>query len=394
MRTIRLKFLLFLLSITLLIDLYTGSSLIDDYTSFPYLGIGYKSLIILLTLFYSRSIAYDVRILVMVLIFVTVSLTFIDFANRSFESLIFLSKFLLFPLLYYALRSNKSNYKFSMRGLLYVVMLSTSILFVNQFLGIFGYGKATYVHLDIGTTGFYFDSNTYSLVFLILQIIILTEIITAYGATYWIFFFIGFFLLALSIATKSAMLGTLIFGLLSAYYFHKRIFYFLLLSITVLIFSYVSVIVEFSQISKFVLSYENFGFNEAVLSGRGDRVEVALGIFNSKLTMYEKILGISESKLLSFNGGFTENDFVDILLSMGVLGCTMIYYIVFRIVIDRSIVKRTHNSHLARFFFTVNVLLLFISFTGGHLMLSSSGTIFFALLNVYCSYKVKRDLII
>jgi len=152
--------------------------------------------------------------------------------------------------------------------------------------------------------------------------------------------------------------------------------------------------VEFSQISKFVLSYENFGFNEAVLSGRGDRVEVALGIFNSKLTMYEKILGISESKLLSFNGGFTENDFVDILLSMGVLGCTMIYYIVFRIVIDRSIVKRTHNSHLARFFFTVNVLLLFISFTGGHLMLSSSGTIFFALLNVYCSYKVKRDLII
>ena len=150
------KLFTFLIYITLLIDLFLGSILIEDRTSSPLIGLVYKAILLIIVVSYITKLNkisfYSLIVLFVVTFFNSIIDNIIYFPNNFIAG----SKYVLFTLMFFLFSFYyKKNYINS--KLIYnLISFSFLVIIINQFLGISGFGKATYTHMDIGTTGFFF----------------------------------------------------------------------------------------------------------------------------------------------------------------------------------------------------------------------------------------------
>jgi hypothetical protein len=239
--------------------------------------------------------------------------------------------------------------------------------------------------MDIGTTGFFFESNSYALILIIIEATLILFFISSIKLWKLLSLIIIFSLLALTVATKTAIIGSVIIPLIIIYFKRKKIFYFMFIFLSLIALSQIENIEKMSEISKISNEIDNMGLVDGVSSGRSDRASIALNNYLENFSFIEKLVGIGNNRMIKdINlGGFSEIDFIDILLSAGIIGFLLVYFPFF--IISYNLLLQNKKNKIVEFkiVFILNVFFLVISSLGGHLFTSGSPTIFLALLNIY-----------
>ena len=379
------KLFSFLIYITLLIDLFLGSILIEDSTSSPLIGVIYKGILLILVVSYitklNKIALFSFVILFALTLFNSISDNIIYFPSNFISG----SKFILFNLMFFLFYFFLKKKYIDSQSIFKIISFCFIVLIINQFLGISGFGKATYTHIDIGTTGFFFESNSYALILIILEAIMLLFLADRIKLWKLLSLIIVFNLLALTISTKTAIIGSVIVPLILIYFKRKKIFYFMLMLLSLTILSQIKYLENTKEVIKVVSEIGEDGFVEGLSSGRSDRASLALNNYSENFSFLEKLVGIGNNRMIRDTnlGGFSEIDFVDILLSTGIIGFLLVYLPFF--IISYNLLLQNKKNKIIEFkiVFILNVFFLVISSLGGHLFTSGTPTIFLALLNIY-----------
>jgi hypothetical protein len=379
------KLFTFLIYITLLIDLFLGSILIEDRTSSPLIGLVYKAILLIIVVSYITKLNkisfYSLIVLFALTLFNSISDNIIYFPSNFISG----SKFILFNLMFFLFSFFYKKKYIDSKSIFKIISFSFIILIINQFLGFFGFGKSTYEHINIGTTGFFFESNSYALILIIIEATLILFFISSIKLWKLLSLIIIFSLLALTVATKTAIIGSVIIPLIIIYFKRKKIFYFMFIFLSLIALSQIENIEKMSEISKISNEIDNMGLVDGVSSGRSDRASIALNNYLENFSFIEKLVGIGNNRMIKdINlGGFSEIDFIDILLSAGIIGFLLVYFPFFIISYNLLLQNRKNKIIEFKIVFILNVFFLVISSLGGHLFTSGSPTIFLALLNIY-----------
>lgn len=379
------KLLLFLIYNTLLIDLFLGSILIEDRTSSPLIGVIYKGTLLMIVLSYitklNKIALLSFSTLFALILFNSISDNIIYFPSNFISG----SKFILFNLMFFLFYFFHKKKYIDSQSIFKIFSFSFLVIIINQFLGVSGFGKATYTHIDIGTTGFFFESNSYGLILIIIEATLILFFINSIKLWKLLSLIVIFSLLALTIATKTAIIGSVIVPLILIYFKRKRIFYFMLMLLSLTILSQIKYLENTTEVIKVVSEIDEDGFVGGLASGRSDRASLALNKYSENFSFLEKLVGAGNNRIIMDTniGGYSEIDFIDILLSTGIIGFLIVYFPFF--IISYNLLLQNKKNKIIEFkiVFILNVFFLLISSLGGHLFTSGTANIFLALLNIY-----------
>ncbi len=281
------------------------------------------------------------------------------------------------------------------------VFISCLAIVFNQIVGILGYGKAFY-HLgfanELGTKGFIIAGNELSLLVLVLYAILGRY----YFKTKKKFFLVSsiFFLLSLSIASKTSM-GGVILIFIGIYFIDvivkvrlKKAIYFLFLIIP-LIFGVTLFLVNSDKLmSRIRFSFEISDGNvlTALLSHRNKYLESNFQILNEKYSLFDKIIGKGESYYLSLTSGqVTEIDMFDLLFTGGFISLVFSYLILCFILVN-IFIKVLKKYVYAPFCLFMLIFLIILSNTSGHVFNSGVSGIFLGLFLSLTYVKNERNI--
>lgn len=374
-----------LLNLSIIVDLITGSSIINDPTSETLAGILYKSM--LLVLLYKEIMRINKYIFSITIIIIALTIfTSIADLPSLIKNLTASSKLLLFFQLFYYLRYLNHNNLISTYKLFLIIKLAFIIILANQILGIFGLGKSTYTfeNRNLGTSGFFFETNSYSYILLIVSTFLFLFYKKEFRSKAIIIISFLSVLIGVSISTKVAIGGSVMFSLLLLYEYKKKVLFALIILLGLVFTWKKDYILDSRHALYYISSFEN-NTNNALFSGRDINKEKSMKIFKEKYSTVEKLIGIGQHRILNDKifGGTSEMDHIDILRTNGIIGLLIIYLSYLYISFLHLKMYYIHKIKEFNTIFIINMILLVFSSLAGHLFTSGSVSIYLAVLNIY-----------
>ncbi len=272
------------------------------------------------------------------------------------------------------------------------VFLNFGVLVGNLILGLLGFGYPVYSvsegEVEVGVKGFFFAGNELSVTFLLLVALVIFFSPTILKRQKLFLLFSGTVLLfSITIATKTAIAGTLLL-VLSAYYLRRKIFEKMLVSRW--IFSFLVTIPLFIGFSLYFFlqsaAYEYIAniFQQVkplatfLLSSRDIFVAHTFDLFLTKSTVFSFLFGLGEHRTV-------EMDFFDTLFNYGFFGTLVIYGTFFWVLVRVTRLSRREENDdswggfRVLFLRTAVFLVIIISFVAGHVLYSGMAAPFFAM---------------
>jgi len=315
-------------------------------------------------------------------------------------NLIATAKIASFLLVFYFLLYSIKKNNVTLKQFISIISFSYIIIIINQILGYLGFGKSTYDfdYEGVGTTGFFFETNAYSIIFLTIASILLFQAFNNKEYFKLSLYVLLNFIIGFSIGTKVAMVGIVIVHFIILFYLSKKYFFLIAcLSICFAILNF-NKIMESSQVTKINKNMDYLGTNEGLFSGRLERLDKCTSDFFDKYTTFEQFFGIGDDQIKNNTqiGGIAEIDYIDILKKNGIIGFIIIYFSFISICINQLKNYKKYKIREFKIIFLLNIIFLIISSTAGHLFLSGSAPIFLALLNIYpfllIEFKLQKEI--
>jgi len=380
------KLILFMCKMSIIIDLFTGAILISKPDSHAIIGVLYKFIFLLFLYSYILKLNKIVLFSILILFVITVLASLNDSIYSLPVNLISTSKLLVFVLLFYYLKYLIKVGFLNTKILFDIARFTFIVIVVNQLLGLFGFGKPTYKldNINIGTSGFFFETNSYSYILIIVIVIFYYYINAKITFTKKILFLIFCLFLGVSIATKVAIGGVIISSLIIlGGKSKKQLFLFLLIGFA-LVYIQRDRLYNSTQALFYIDKFDQDP-NRAFYSDRDVSKEKGLTTYVEKYSFFEKVVGIGQFRMINdkIYGGTTEMDYIDILKTYGLLGLIVVYFPYLMIIIQQYRMYRKTNFEDFKITFIMNLFLFILSCLAGHFLISGSVSIYLAILNVY-----------
>ncbi len=384
-------FIFNLLNLLIFIDLINGYFLNHDL-HLPISQI-YKTVLLLIICYrYFIKSSFNIRSVKYILYFFFFLLYYIIFFNFELfsDSISHLTKFIFIVITYFYFTYGINSYaSFYFNKLLIFAKLSLSILCFSLILGLFGFGFSTYGESLVGNKSFFNGANDlgvaiitlFSFLVYYLNLIHLNKIFK-----YFILVSISF--LIFTISTKLTIIGTVLSFFLLPYIYKNR-------NKNVkkskeLITLIITLIIGLSLLYKLFLESEAY---QRLVSLYEMHDDIAFLIFSGRQGYFEREIGnfLSSSffhQFFGLGGGKTiELDFFDVLFNYGYFGLVIIYgfYISLFIIALRN--SKNSLYPFAPYVVFINLLLTFTSLLSGHVLFSAMGGIFISFVNSLSFYK-------
>ena len=412
------KIILFLMLPSLLIDSITGWMLMNSPIMISLSQI-YKAGIITamfawLACFWFRGITFLFGLLTLLLIM----MVWHTFSATSFSSvtedmrfnLSLFAHFIYYLFLIGYVRRIKNNLLVLLRLesiILYICWFSFFIIALNIISGAFGFGYSTYAsytqggEVSAGWKGYFVAGNDISSVFLLVTSIILIKAWFCWNIVSYLIISVAMLILAIMLLTKAVIIGTLILiigipismtAVISKWRFNPRplipAFFGLLFGLISLAWLVSS---DSAIVRRTVSLNEKGGLFTAIISGRSDFFSTAMDVWQYNYNYIDWLLGLgwvgfmeAMSKILGYKK-IVEIDYVDIFMVNGLVGLTLVmavwvWYL-------RSAITLSFKLPIARAVVFIDILLLCLAGTSGHVLYSAMNGMFIALLNVLPTIK-------
>ena len=294
------------------------------------------------------------------------------------RSLILISKLLTSLLFFtYFLQVNNADREYFLKKAKLIFIISFIIFSVNMILGVLGYGFSSYEN-GIGTCGFFYALNELSGVLAVLSP--------------WMFYYcktnlatLGFYLcstflffLSFALGSKSGIVATFMFFFLINYSYGGQterlimIVLFVVMTIIGVIYIQQFLSANLPVIERFSYFVEKQGFVDALTSNRlhywEDRSKE---FYTSGVSVW--LLGLGGQRTV-------EMDPFDALLNCGLVGFVAVFFLYWKL-ISSPLGRRHESLQYSKVIFSSNLLLVFISIGGGHILFSSMAGMLIALSN-------------
>ena len=285
------------------------------------------------------------------------------------------------------------------------LVISTLVLLLNALAGVVGLGFSAYQPLDgvaqsfLGIKGFFYSTNELSAVLLVLSCALLCISWPRHKAAY-LLCSITAMLLALSLLTKTGIVGVLLLVLLVPLLLQPQVFWqrqkkwllllasFVLL-LSVLLIANAELLLSWLGIwDKLSFVYQQRGISGILLSSRDYYAGRIWQISNEHYSDWQRILGVGQGGVaLYLKKYFAELDWFDLLMFYGLAGVT-VFVMTFAVFFRLSWQQRRLGS--GRVLLLLNMLLLLVSALAGHILSSGMLWLPWALCNVLLAhYAVK-----
>jgi hypothetical protein len=299
------------------------------------------------------------------------------------SAIVFISKpITTFFIFYYFLYYRKINAIVFNTMLKKVVLYNFLILAANIILGLMGYGTNVY---EVGTSedeglgikGFIIAQNEISLMVAMVFPILLWMCSQKYKRIIYYLLCIVVIVISFCISTKASIVISLVSVAFVSYYTGaKREKKIIVLTVLILLFifiSYISVVLdsEIGFIQRFSYFMESRGLLDAIFSGRLEQLEIENRIFFENTDFFSRLVGKGWVAC--------ELDPFQALYSFGYIGGLMNMILLLFIYFNPRV--KSHKSTYERVVVLSNTVIFLLSFTSGHVFLSSMGGLFLALSN-------------
>lgn len=256
-----------------------------------------------------------------------------------------------------------------------IINFSFIVISINVFLGYLGFGYTTYDSLPIssglgfGFKGYFIAGNEVgALLLLILPLLIIVNDLSC-KVIFRFFLYVIFFLLSVSLATKTIIIGTILSILfIESIVTRKKIFLIVTIS---LIFSSILYFYSNGVFDKFVERYTYIlnekGFINLIFSGRLDFLSEIWGFHISQNGFLHILFGTPIQYLSLYMKPFVEIDFFDILITNGLFVLIIIICACFYI-FTRVLTTKQVNNKSKYILLTPMFILFLVSFFAGHIL--------------------------
>jgi hypothetical protein len=283
--------------------------------------------------------------------------------------------------------------------------VSALVLLANALLGALGLGFSAYQPLEgvaqsfLGIKGFFYSTNELSAVLLLLSAALLCLSWPRHKVAYALVSLLSL-LLALSLLTKTGILGVIVLSTLVPLLMQPAAFWqrqkTLLLAITaVASLAVILLVVNAEAVLRLLGIYDklNFVYQQRGLSGilLSSRDYYADRIWHSAAEHYadwQRWLGVGQGGIAIYlKKYFAELDWFDLFMFYGVAGASAVV-ITFSLFIRHSWLQR--SSGTGRVLLLLNLLLLLVSSVAGHILSSGMVWLFWALCNALLLHSAQR----
>lgn len=406
------KIVLLLMLPSLLIDSITGWMSLNASLTISLSQIYRSGMFVVmfawLACFWFRGIAFLISLLAILMIFMAWhSFSATNFSSVAEDLRFNLSLFAHF--IYYlflvgyirCLRSNMLELLRLEKAVYRIVWFSFSVIAINIILGSFGFGYSTLASfvqegVSSGFKGFFFAGNDLSSVFLIVSGAILIRIWSCRKLVSYLLLAIVMLVLAIMLQTRAVILGTLILiifipismtGIIFRWRFNLKplipLFSGLAFSLAALSWLISS---DSAIFRRTMYVHEKRDFLAAVTTGRSDFFFAAMDAWEKYYSQIDWLLGlgwIGFIEAMTKTMGYpkrVEIDYVDILMTNGLFGLVLVL-IIWAWYLRSSFILR-NKTEIAGGVLFVNILLLILAGTSGHVLFSSMNGMFVAMLNI------------
>lgn len=336
----------------------------------------YKAVILLACFFYVRSLFGYLAIVAVFAAFVVAHTVQVDGAELA-RSLDWMIKFLYIYVLFVFMRRDAKEGRLD--RISWVAITSFLIIASNMILGVFGFGYPQYQMNGegIGTRGFFYAGNEVSAALVCAAGIVMARLsVESSASRYFAFSFAAIAVAALTTMKTSVLATVVLFaifplinprGARSVYKVSAKKMVAIAGAPVVFGVSLYYVLFDSDLISRLSYFYEKNGLVSLVFSQRNIWAVDALGIFGGY--SFEQLLfgrGLSWVDEMPHTGT-VEIDPVDVLMTYGLVGLFVVYGFIFSVVFCAA---RNRASDIARHVFLLVLLVVFISFTAGHVVFS------------------------
>ena len=403
------KIILFLMLPSLLIDSITGWMSLNAPLTISLSQIYRSGMFVVmfawLAWFWFRGIALLISLLAMLMIF----MAWQSFSATNFPSVLENLRFNLSLFAHFVfylflvgyircIRSNMPELLWLEKTVYRIIWFSFLVIAINIILGSFGFGYSTHTFYEEsgGSTGFFFAGNTLSSVFLIISGVILIRIWSRRKLVSYLLLAIVMLVLAIMLQTRVVILGTLIFiifipismtGIISRWRFNSKplipFFFGLTFGLTALSWLISS---DSAIVRRTIYVHEKRDFLSAVTSGRSDFFSAAMDAWEKYYSQIDWLLGLgwvgfmeAMTRIMGYQKS-VEIDYVDILMANGLFGLVLVL-IIWAWYLRSSFILRSKTEIACGILF-INIFLLILAGTSGHVLYSSMNGMFVAMLNV------------
>ena len=407
---------MYLMMPSLLIDSITGWMAMNVPSAMSLSQI-YRSgmlavMLLWLACFWARGFKLFFSVLTMLMVF----MTWHSFSATSVSSfgmdlrfnLSLFAHLIYFLFLLGYLRHIKNNMPVMLRTkktIFQIIHFSFYVIAINLVLGVFGIGYSTlasYVQegaeeeSGAGGKGFFIAGNDLSSVFLIVGGILLIKVWSNRSLISYLSLSVALLALSVMLLTKAVILGTLILmigipismsGVVSGWRVNFRpllpLFFGLVLGVAAMMWLISS---DSAIIRRSAYLYENADVLTAVTTGRSNFFSAAMVAWGKYYNPIDWLLGLGWSGFLEAMNktmGYpktVEIDYIDILMMNGLVGLLLVlivwtWYL-------RSAFVLIRRVQVARAVLFIDIFLLLLAGTSGHILYSAMNGMFVALLNV------------
>lgn len=358
----------------LIIDSLTGISLSHGGISF---SVPYKFLVMILMTLVILNYNYNYAIFSSLYFFVTV--ISVGVGIRQSYSLLFqiiqndmklFSNFIFYFYFVEVIRHKGITEK----KILSVLIVNFLIFYINILFGVMGLGYTTYDY-GVGRKGFFYSGNEIFLVLLVSLYYFLRKY--KYNTLKRFLIFVFLLTLGLIIGTKTAVLAVLVIFPFDCYINLSnkqkiRFILFFLPAMVAVVFFSLKFITSLSAISNAIYNIQknakSTNIINALLSNRLTYVDANFKLFMSNFSYDKLLFGANRF----YRQKTCEIDFLDVFLQSGLIITFIVGFFYL------YVIKRSNNKTL----FLLNVIILGISMTAGHVWLNLTGGLFFMIINV------------
>jgi len=408
------KFILFLMMFSLLAENITGWMQMNNPAAFSVVQLYRSGMLLLIAFWLAQYWSVGFRLIVALLALQMVLMFYHSFAlagDSAFAldirfNLSLFSNFIYFIFFYgYLLkvrRTPRELFEFK-RASYKIIRISFYIIAVNILLGAFGIGYSTlgsYVIDDDVTSGggkgFFIGGNDLSCVIMIVAGCLLMQAWLRRNLRDYLLFAVMFLGLGVLVQLKTAILGTLILmmaipiaisGVTHKGRLNLRPLIPLLLGIGFASLVLLWLIASNSALVRRALYlYEKEGLLTAISTGRTNFLEMASETWSVYYGLIDRLLGLGWGGFLEAMKVTTgiprtvEIDYADILMMNGILGLVVVLAAWFWYL--RSSYRLIGKVRIARAVLFIDLFLLLLAGTSGHILYSALNGMFVALLNI------------
>ena len=269
-----------------------------------------------------------------------------------------------------------------------LVRISYLILVLNIFTKYIGLGYPAYKNGGMGSKGFFFAGNEISALLIILCSIIAFQLWNKKQKIKYSIFLIINLLAALTISSKTAILGIILVFLIIPFQDKslklKKFIPLLGCSIVLLpltlLFSW-QFIKNTAIIIRIEYFYRELDFWTFLLSSRNVFLENSYYIFKNNYNLIEKVIGVGPSKFEYLNDfKVVEMDIMDIFFTYGFLGLIIFISLIAFILLQANAFSKSGRYPYSKLVSMMVIILLVVSTLAGHVFGSGMSAAFIGLL--------------